>query len=57
MKRYSYCFALATKEKEIVVQGTSIILDEAHYYVVKDGDAEVARFRKTEVQGYRRVDA
>ena len=56
MKRYSYYFSLTNKDKEIMAQGTTIILDDAHYYIVKDGDAEVARFRKGEVQGYRRID-
>jgi hypothetical protein len=57
MKRYTYCFSLTNKEKEIVIQGTTIVLDDPHSFIVKEGEAEVARFYKKEVQGYRRVDA
>ncbi len=53
--KHTYYFSLMGKEKEVSVEGTAITLDEPHIFIVKDGNDEVARFYKKEVQGYRRI--
>ncbi len=54
MKRYTYLFSLVNRDKEIPVDGTSVVY-KTGYFTVMDKDEAVAVYIQKEVQGYRRV--